>query len=132
MDAPEPIAPFFLCVTSDDVAKAVDELAQSDYLILDCEGKDLGRQNGALSLISAGTGRGKIHLIDALSLDRSSSATWRFFDLLKHQQPRKIVWDGRMDFIELWSAYGISLGGVIDLQIAEMISRTRSRGEGEN
>jgi len=42
----------------------------------------------------------------------------------------KVVWDGRMDFIELWSTYNVSIGkNVCDLQVAEVLSRSNFRGE---
>ncbi len=36
-----------------------------------------------------------------------------------------------MDYLELWSTYGIMLQGVLDLQVAEVVSRIALRGEGE-
>jgi len=50
-------------------------------------------------------------------------------NLLKSEQVRKVVWDGRQDFLEIMDNYGVNLGGVLDLQLAEVTSRSAVRGE---
>jgi len=46
------------------------------------------------------------------------------------REGQEIVWNGRVDFIELWSAHNISIGkNVCDLQVAEVLSRSNFRGE---
>ena len=37
-----------------------------------------------------------------------------------------------MDYLEIWSSYGVALEGVLDLQVAEVVSRFNLRGEGES
>jgi len=41
----------------------------------------------------------------------------------------KVVWDGRMDSIELFAALRVRLDKVLDLQVVEVISRKTVRGE---
>jgi exonuclease 3'-5' domain-containing protein 1 len=41
------------------------------------------------------------------------------------------MWDGRQDFLEISDNYGVDLDGVMDLQIAEVVSRSAYRGEKE-
>lgn len=36
-----------------------------------------------------------------------------------------------MDFLELWASYKVRLECVLDLQVAEVVSRSNLRGEGE-
>ena len=36
----------------------------------------------------------------------------------------KVVWDGRMDYLEILSTYGVAIDGVLDLQVAEVVSRS--------
>ncbi|EIN13050.1 hypothetical protein PUNSTDRAFT_131272 [Punctularia strigosozonata HHB-11173 SS5] len=73
----------------------------------------------------------QVFLFDALTLDASGHPAQRLFNLLRDPRKRKLVWDGRMDFIEIWSVYGIPLNGVLDLQIVEVVSRVLA-GEDDN
>jgi len=52
-------------------------------------------------------------------------------DLLKSERVRKVVWDGRQDFLEILDNYGVCLGAVLDLQLAEVTSRVAVRGESD-
>jgi len=86
---------------------------------------------GALSLICVGSAFARyIFLFDVVCLTR--------FDLqpllsLLAGKVIKVVWDGRMDFIEILTTYGVGIAkNVCDLQVAEVLSRSKFRGEGEN
>jgi hypothetical protein len=98
--------------------------------MLDCEGHILGSVGGALSLLSVGTAEG-IFVFDAVKLVRPSRAWRSLMLLLGDASVTKIVWDGRQDFLEIWDSYGVALDGVLDLQLAEVVSRSACRGETE-
>jgi exonuclease 3'-5' domain-containing protein 1 len=123
---------YTLCSTPTAVTNAVALLALSEYLVLDCEGKSIGTTDGILSLICIGTAHSEnIFIFDALALTYAEPAIAPLLNLLKSNQVRKVVWDGRQDFLEIMDNYGISLGGVVDLQLAEVTSRSTVRGEND-
>ncbi|TDL16867.1 hypothetical protein BD410DRAFT_730761 [Rickenella mellea] len=116
-----------LCDTQDLVDDAVNDLSAADYIILDCEGQQLGMVDGELSLIQLGTPNAqRVYLIDAVVLDRSSLQP--VLDLLADEGKRKVVWDGRQDYSELYHGLGTPICNVLDLQIVDVMSRT-IRGE---
>jgi exonuclease 3'-5' domain-containing protein 1 len=127
---PHAVMSYTLCASEHDLAAAVAVLSQSQYLVLDCEGRELGMQGGALSLLQIGTARAQaVFLVDALSVPRDAPAMRALAALLGRADLPKLVWDGRMDAISLRQTYGIVLRGVLDLQLAEILSRTGARGE---
>ncbi|KAI0087170.1 ribonuclease H-like domain-containing protein [Irpex rosettiformis] len=133
--APHPPSPpvllnYVYCDRPDSFANAVHFLRSAPYLILDCEGKDLGRSGGSVTLICVGTPFAEyIFLFDVLSPYITRNDVQGLLDLFQNKGLLKVVWDGRMDFLEIWSTYGVALRGVLDLQIAEVMSRYQVRGE---
>lgn len=119
---------YTVCITDEDVIAAIDVLLNAEYILLDCEGRDLGNAGGALSLIQLGTpGAEKIFLIDVLVVPHHSLQ--RLFNkVLACEKPRKVLWDGRMDDAELYFGYSCALEGVLDLQLVDILSRSL-RGE---
>ena len=85
-------------------------------------------EDGALSLICVGTAFAQfIFLFDVLALTPYDLQPLLCF---LGSKVMKVVWDGRMDFIELWTNYNVSIGkNVCDLQVAEVISRSSFRME---
>ncbi|EEB98167.1 hypothetical protein MPER_02373, partial [Moniliophthora perniciosa FA553] len=130
---PEPTPPLPEDVTfCDDVETlriAIADLGASRTLILDCEGRDLGTQGGALSLVSVRVTEPipKTYVFDILRLHGYLEPLWA---LLSSMYKRKVVFDGRQDFCAMWYDYGVPLPNTIDLQLADIRSRER-RGEGE-
>lgn len=122
---------YTLCSTYDSVASAVAVLSRSPVLILDCEAKEIGRTSGVLSVISISDADARnIFLVDALALpDRRHPAMRVFLELLAREDVTKVMWDGRSDAVELRETYGVALGGVLDLQLIEVVSREQVRGE---
>lgn len=107
-------------------------LREAEYLILDCEGQNLGREDGILSLVCVGTPHGeKVYVFDAVTLRTVTADMKTFLDLLSDESVIKIMWDGRMDYLEILLTFGIPLAGVLDLQIAEVVSRSTARGEND-
>lgn len=115
------------CETSESIEAAVTALSQAPYLFLDCEGRDLGTTDGKLSILSLGTPHAKeVFLVDFLKL--SSDDLQPLLTLLGGDKVRKVVWDGRMDFSELFHAYGTAIDvNVLDLQVVDIKSRLMRR-----
>lgn len=125
--------PFTFCDNLTTFTRAIDVLSQSQFLILDCEGQKLGRKEGELSLICVGTPLAdSIFVFDCLSRALPSYEMRPLWNLLERADIIKVVWDGRMDYLEIQSTYGVHLQGVLDLQVAEVASRFMVRGEEEH
>ncbi|KIP09340.1 hypothetical protein PHLGIDRAFT_333751 [Phlebiopsis gigantea 11061_1 CR5-6] len=123
---------YLYCDSPATYASAVWILRNAPYLILDCEGNNLGRAGGCATLICVGTPFAEhIFLFDLLSTIITPRDAYSLLQLLADPGILKVVWDGRMDYLEILSSYGIMLEGVLDLQVAEVASRTSVRGEGE-
>ncbi|KAH8103371.1 ribonuclease H-like domain-containing protein [Cristinia sonorae] len=124
--------PYLICNTAADCHLAYQILYRASFLILDCEGNNLGRAGGCVTLICVGTPLAEnIFLFDTLSPALSPRDLDPLWQLFSSPLILKIVWDGRMDYLELWSSYKVRLEGVLDLQVAEVVSRVTMRGEGE-
>jgi exonuclease 3'-5' domain-containing protein 1 len=110
---------------------AIKRLSTSPEILFDCEGKTLGCKGGKLALVSLGTSfhrsRNEIYLVDILCYERDTLKP--LFDILKDPKRPKIVFDGRNDFSELYHGFGVELKGVLDLQLADIVSRD---GESED
>lgn len=111
--------------------KVVRSLSQSPHLLLDCEGQNIGSPDGILSLISVGTaGSKEIFVLDVLRLrDRTHPLLVQFLQFLQNPTILKVIWDGRMDYAEIYATFGVKLLGVLDLQIAEVMGRATVKGE---
>lgn len=124
---------FLYCDQPHLFAVAIHKLRDAPYVILDCEGVNLGREGGSVTLICVGTPFAEhIFLFDVLSPLITYSDMEGLLYLLNDSNILKIVWDGRMDYLEIWSTYGVPLQGILDLQVAEVMSRYTVRGEGED
>ena len=132
--SPPPSPPVHLnyvyCDRPNSFANAVYFLRSAPYLIVDCEGENLGRSGGSVTLICVGTPFAEyIFLFDVLSPCITRDDIQGLLALFQDKSLLKVVWDGRMDFLEIWSTYGVAMRGVLDLQIAEVMSRYQVRGE---
>lgn len=114
------------CNTVDGVDRVAHAIKGASQLVLDCEGDSLGTQRGSLSILGIRANNHN-YLVDALQLSKTELSP--IFDVLQSSSCRKIMFDGRMDFSELYHGWGIRLSEVVDLQIADILSRTM-RGEG--
>ncbi|KAL5514914.1 hypothetical protein ACEPAG_2230 [Sanghuangporus baumii] len=126
---------FTLCTTAESVSLALEKLLDAEYVFLDCEGRDLGCAPGALSLISIGSPHAaEVYLFDVLTLPRDSLQLLfnSIFSLAPSARAKtKVVWDGRMDYVELFYSYSCPIENVLDLQLVDIISRDK-RGETEH
>lgn len=96
---------------------------QKPHVVINCEGRDLGRVGGRLGLVAIGV-KEEIYLLDVLAYSKSLEI---LKSLLETQDVEKIVWDGRNMFSEFWHGHEISLNGVMDLQLLHVYENTSRR-----
>ncbi|TFK84655.1 hypothetical protein K466DRAFT_526996 [Polyporus arcularius HHB13444] len=125
-------SPYTLCDTYEAASLAAEELSASSTLIVDCEGRDIGMPDGALSIIAIGDATAsKIFLFDVLALtDPADPLLAPLRSLLRRPDITKLMWDGRADFTEIAEAYGVRMEGVLDLQLVEVAQRWRRKRKG--
>ncbi|KAG9311406.1 ribonuclease H-like domain-containing protein [Chiua virens] len=122
------------CANIPTITYAAYILVRSPFLIIDCEGKNLGAIDGVLSLMCIGTPNAEhIFVFDVLVLRSppALAALRPILNLLADFSVKKVMWDCRNDFLEICAAYGVALQGILDLQLAEIESRSSLRGEKE-
>jgi exonuclease 3'-5' domain-containing protein 1 len=116
-----------LCNTPQSVHAAMRILMLSPYILVDCEGRDIGTEGGALSIVSVGTHDASfVFFFDVLSLAKFDLEPLN--QLLASPTVQKVFWDGRMDAVELRRTLGVSICRPCDLQIVDINSR-RARGD---
>ncbi|KAI0049332.1 hypothetical protein FA95DRAFT_1556986 [Auriscalpium vulgare] len=116
------------CSTRAEVISAIATLSLHAYAVLDCEGRELGTSQGALSLLCLGTPivpdcPQVIYIIDIPAIRHDSGSVAALSTFLADPTIIKVVWDGRMDAIELYETLAADMGTVLDLQIAEIFGR---------
>ena len=136
--APASMATSHQPTVCDDVLSiynAADSLKSASHIAFDCEGLALGEQRGCLSIISLGAipsvqgQKSPVFLIDVMSVDTASLEP--IFDMLRSRTQVKVMFDGRMDWSELYHRHNIQVSHVLDLQLADVESR-KKRGENLN
>jgi len=122
-----------LCATASDVNLALADVCRFPHVMLDCEGRTLGKAGGALSLLCIGTPESgpaqRIYVIDVLTVKYIPTAHAAIAVFLARRDIVKVVWDGRMDYIEICEAFGVELTCTLDLQVAEVLAREPLLGE---
>ncbi|EKM51747.1 uncharacterized protein PHACADRAFT_127582 [Phanerochaete carnosa HHB-10118-sp] len=125
-----------VCDDAAVVVEAIKALQPYSCIACDCEGLSLGEMGGSLSLIALGgipaseADSIQVYLFDAIKLGKDGLQP--VFELLRSPGHKKIVFDGRMDWSELYHRYGgVELAPVLDLQLADVESRA-VRGGGED
>jgi len=126
---------YTICNTVDALDAALRILSLMDRVFLDCEGVELGSEGGTLSIISLGAMIKKkpnepetlvVFLIDVPALrSRRNRNIQRIMAFLESKAPSKVMFDGRMDASEFFHRFGVELEGVVDLQVADILSRTK-------
>jgi exonuclease 3'-5' domain-containing protein 1 len=119
---------YTFCTAEPHLAPLIAALEHSGCVVLNCEGRALGMRGGAVSIISFGTMQGEIFLIDTIKIPRVTFAWKRLVAVLDDPNIHKVMWGGRLGAITLRDAYGATLAGVLDMQVAEVASR-KQRGE---
>ncbi|KAF9223117.1 hypothetical protein BS17DRAFT_754936 [Gyrodon lividus] len=128
----EHVTQYTYCNNLPSITYATRLLARSPFLIIDCEGKNIGGKDGVLSLMCIGTQKAEhIFVFDVLALKTCNALLRPLVNILANPVVKKIMWDCRNDFLEIWTEYGVKLQGVLDLQLAEIESRVSVRGEME-
>jgi len=120
--------PFTLCDTSSKLLDAVKVLRKGGPLVVDCEGDKLGKVGGKLSLILVGRQASDpfhVYIVDVRALDdgHPNGVLHSLFFILQSERTVKIVYDGRMDYSQLYHEYGVTLRNVVDLTLADVASR---------
>ncbi|KAJ8060058.1 hypothetical protein OCU04_011667 [Sclerotinia nivalis] len=124
--------------TPEAIIKLVDLLARSDFptappsVYIDLEGIKIGR-NGSISILQVYVLPTKesflvdVHTLreQAFSTPNASGLTLK--SILESQLIPKVIFDVRNDSDALYSHFGIKVGGVIDLQLLELATRSHSR-----
>lgn len=135
VDAAARALPRTLCNDVTTLTRAVTALRSCSYIVCDCEGINLGCLGGRLSLIIlcgipiVDSQQPHVYLIDAVALkDRVLQPV---FQLLRSDHYTKVMYDPRSDWSELFHRHKVELNGVLDLQLADVTSRS-VRGERES
>jgi exonuclease 3'-5' domain-containing protein 1 len=110
----------------------IDGLDKTSILYVDLEGNNLSRK-GTLSLITILVEpRHTVHLVDVTTLGKegfsvpgSSGTTLQH--ILESSDITKVFYDIRNDSDALFSLFGVRVGGIEDLQLMELGTRTRNR-----
>ncbi|KZV88297.1 ribonuclease H-like protein [Exidia glandulosa HHB12029] len=106
---------------------AVRALKDASHIFLDCEGHNLGAVGGSLSLVNLAAADGPVYVVDVLApafnCDEGREVLDVMFDVLKDAAVKKVMFDGRMDASEFMHGYGVEMSGVLDLQLADIVSR---------
>ncbi|KIY69413.1 hypothetical protein CYLTODRAFT_442664 [Cylindrobasidium torrendii FP15055 ss-10] len=112
-----------LCDTVQTLANAIERLRGVTSIGMDCEGQNLGITGGSLSILALRPiGKDETtYLFDFLYF--SDAELRPLFDILEDEAILKLVWDGRQDFSELIHGHNVELRNVLDLQLADIISR---------
>jgi hypothetical protein len=95
------------------------EKAGDGLMLLDFQGRGVGNIGGDLSLLQIGL-PSKTFMVDAVALDDDLG---RLAPFLQSRNIRKVVWDGRSGYAELWHRYAIRLENVLDLQLVYLHDR---------
>ncbi|KAL4063812.1 ribonuclease H-like domain-containing protein [Scleroderma yunnanense] len=125
-------ARYTFCNNLPSVAYAARVLARSPVLLIDCEGRNIGGLDGVLSLVCIGTERAEhVFVFDALALRSYSPRVRPLLNSLLNPSVKKVMWDCRNDFLEIFSEYGVALQSIVDLQLAEIQARMTVKKERE-
>nr|GAT47480.1 3'-5' exonuclease [Mycena chlorophos] len=113
--------------TPESVHDLLAALKYSKTLFFDCEGVNLGKKGGSITLMSFGTPEapGNVHLVQVPPIGRA--ALRPIFNLLESKAIQKVMFDGRSDQSALFYDCGkVTLRNVVDLQIADIEARRRN------
>ena len=125
----------FLVDTPDKLAACLAELGKHSVLALDLEGVNLGARDGEVALLQLSTGRhSPVFLVDVCRLGAAAfgepGIDGSLRSLLEAPTRVKLCWDLRSDSSALFRAFGIRLGGVVDLQLDDVAGRLLSAPPG--
>jgi exonuclease 3'-5' domain-containing protein 1 len=109
----------------------IDSIGADAILYVDLEGNNLSR-HGTLSLITILVEpRHTVHLVDVTTLGKEAFTTFgsggiNLKDILEAGAVPKVFYDIHNDSDALFSLFGVRVGGIEDLQLMELGTRTRN------
>ena len=83
----------------------------------------MGRIGGKLGLVQLGV-ENEVYLVDIIAYPE---ALISLKNILENPRLQTVVWDGRMDYCELWHGHGIELKLPVDLQLVRVYERCGGR-----
>ncbi|KAF1350492.1 hypothetical protein EJ07DRAFT_82546, partial [Lizonia empirigonia] len=109
--------------------KFLTVLSKSSALYLDIEGLNLSRHGTVAIITILGHPSNEARLIDVsalgdLAFSTASENGKTLRSILEDRSICKYIWDVRNDADALWFHYGVSLSGIIDVQLLENASRS--------
>ncbi|KAJ7843802.1 hypothetical protein B0H14DRAFT_1010246 [Mycena olivaceomarginata] len=120
--------PESICDTAASVVAVLPILQAQLVLAMTCQGYALGYKNGVPSILSFATIEhpSQVFHFDLITLDRATLEP--LFNILRSPSLTKAVFDGRLVASALLHNFGVGLVNFLDMQIADVTSRTL-RGE---
>jgi exonuclease 3'-5' domain-containing protein 1 len=120
--------PESICDTAASVVAVLPILQAQLVLAMTCQGYALGYKNGVPSILSFATIEhpSQVFHFDLITLDRTTLEP--LFNILRSPSLTKAVFDGRLVASALLHNFGVGLVNFLDMQIADVTSRTL-RGE---
>ncbi|CAC5391160.1 EXD1 [Mytilus coruscus] len=104
---------------TDRCLRIVDLLSKCDFIALDAEGINLGK-DGPLTLLQVGTVDDKVYLFDIAS-NEDLFENGKLKDILQSDKPTKVIHSCAGDSAALYHQFGIKLKNVFDTQVANLI-----------
>ncbi|KAJ7839927.1 hypothetical protein B0H13DRAFT_2416958 [Mycena leptocephala] len=118
--------PDSICESAASVAAAVPILRAQPALAITCQGYGLGHEGGSPCILSFATIErpSQVFHFDLITVDRATLQP--LFDILRSPSVTKAVFDGRLIASALLHDCGVELVNALDMQLADVTSRTLS------
>ncbi|PFX34136.1 Exonuclease 3'-5' domain-containing protein 1 [Stylophora pistillata] len=114
-------------VLQEAISEIKQKIAERNTLLaVDCEGDSLSRK-GALTIITVATAE-KVYIFDVQKLGQRVF-TSGLGEILEDKSREKLMFDCRQDSDALWHQFQVKLGGVLDIQLLEVIYRRENPSE---
>jgi len=114
---------FYVC-TSEHLRHAIEYLSKSTVISFDVEGVNLSR-SGKLSICQIYDGS-IVYVFDVLRMGKALFECGNGLkEILENPKIVKVMWDCRRDSDALLHQFGVTLDGVVDLQVMEVLIRYR-------
>ncbi|VDI69768.1 exonuclease 3'-5' domain-containing protein 1 [Mytilus galloprovincialis] len=104
---------------TDRCLRIVEHLSECDFIALDAEGINLGKE-GPLTLLQIGTVDDNVYLFDIVT-NKDLFRKGKLEDILQSDKPVKVIHACAGDSAALYHQFGIQLKNVFDTQVANII-----------
>ncbi|CAG2215983.1 EGL [Mytilus edulis] len=104
---------------ADRCLQIVERLSEFDFIALDAEGINLGK-DGPLTLLQIGTVDDKVYLFD-IETNKNLFRKGKLKDLLQSEKPVKVIHSCAGDSAALYHQFGIKLTNVFDTQASHLV-----------